>query len=295
MRSRWDRGAQPRSHRLIFEAPLCVDRRGVVWGCWCGWLVVFRSFLRLRAWFAGSAGGAVVGWWSGLSRRLMVWVGGGVYCGSQRRQSRAPPAAPARRAASALRDHKTPPRWRSECWSPLSRIPHLWRGRGPLGEAQRRPGGGHQGAAIRDKGDHKQRPSAASATPHPRSEAARRAGAAGGACKTLTLPLPVTLALDCGLRTDHLPTPPPRRKTSGTSDPRHQRIPQTMREAVKKRLCLSTHKQTRTRPHIPPGASGAPLIPRPQTQPHPRAARPPASRSPRAPSWTSPRICASRT
>jgi len=34
---------------------------------------------------------------------------------------------------------------------------------------------------IRDEGDHKQQPPPNHATPHPRSEAARRAGAAGGA------------------------------------------------------------------------------------------------------------------
>ncbi|MEY9913639.1 hypothetical protein ABIA35_009912, partial [Catenulispora sp. MAP12-49] len=31
-------------------------------------------------------------------------------------------------------------------------------------------------------------------------------------------------------------TPPPPHETSTTPDPRHQRIPQTLREAVKKRL-----------------------------------------------------------
>ncbi|MEY9895715.1 hypothetical protein ABIA31_009405, partial [Catenulispora sp. MAP5-51] len=31
-------------------------------------------------------------------------------------------------------------------------------------------------------------------------------------------------------------TPPPPRETSSTLEPRHQRIPPTMREAVKKRL-----------------------------------------------------------
>ncbi|MEY9887961.1 hypothetical protein ABIA31_001601 [Catenulispora sp. MAP5-51] len=87
---------------------------------------------------------------------------------------------------------------------------------------------------IRDRGDHKQRPAASSATPTPRSEAARRAGAAGGACKPLTLP--VAVALDCRSRADHLLTPPPPRETSTTTDPRRQRIPQTPREAVKKRL-----------------------------------------------------------
>jgi hypothetical protein len=44
--------------------------------------------------------------------------------------------------------------------------------------------------------------------------------------------LPLAFAVEPTTYSHH----PPPRETSATTDPRHQRIPQTMREAVKKRL-----------------------------------------------------------
>ncbi|MEY9908338.1 hypothetical protein ABIA35_004571 [Catenulispora sp. MAP12-49] len=104
----------------------------------------FRGFLRLRACFAGSVGGAGRGWcW--FRGAVVVWVGGRVYCDSQGqlRQSRARARS---RAEGRLRRRLRGERPRSGEWGPRSRAADAACGRlRPGFPAASSPGGNHPG------------------------------------------------------------------------------------------------------------------------------------------------------